>query len=160
MEMSKSTLNDYDPSIANGKDRIILFSGDHPICRVRLRSGHVINEEKILKANPELAKPIKKIRKRFLGFMGEVTVDFILSGKFPEVASISFYIPGTNGREPKFWIAWSKELEHLCWDMDLRRSGTIAEGRIQASDISSMDRSVIVMHQGRYYFKEATQKKD
>lgn len=157
--MSRSSLNDYDPSIANGKDRIILFSGENPLCRVRLRSGHVINEDNILKANPELKKPIKAMRKRFLGFLGEVSVDFILSGKIPEVASISFYIPAADGKESRFWIAWNKELEHLCWDMGLKRSDVIAEGRIQAKDISSMDKSVIVMHQGRYYFKRAEEPK-
>jgi hypothetical protein len=159
--MSRSTLNDYDPSIANGKDRIVLFSGENPLCRVRLRSGHVHNEESILKSNPELKRAIKSMRKRFLGFMGEVSVDFILSGKSPEVASISFYIPAADGKDSKFWIAWTKELEHLCWDMGLKRSDVIAEGRIVAKELSTLTKPVIVMHQGRYYFKKPEeQKKD
>ena len=102
--MSNSIIGDYDPSVFDGKDRVVAFRAD-PVCRVRLRSGHILNEDKILKANPQLVKYVKQMKRVYAGFCGEVTIDFILpEKKRPEVASASFFIPGTNGKDNRFWV--------------------------------------------------------
>ncbi len=157
--MKTALIQDFDQSIVSGKDRMVVFKAN-PVCRVRYRAGHINNEEKILKANPILTKYIKRIKRKFAGFMGEVTVDLLMSedanGKAlePQVASISFYIPAFDGKESKFWIAWSTELEYLCWDLGLEKSTPVAEGRIKMADLEKISEPVILMHQTKYYLMD------
>ena len=157
--MKTTLIQDFDQSIINGKDRVVVFKAN-PVCRVRYRAGHINNEEKILKANPVLNKYIKRIKRKFAGFMGEVTIDFLMidteDGKSaePQVANISFYIPAYDGKESKFWIAWSTELEYLCWDLGIEKSVPVAEGRMRQSDLEKIDAPVILMHQTKYYLMD------
>lgn len=152
--MSNSIIGDYDPAVFDGKDRVVAFKAD-PICRVRLRSGHIMNEGKIIRANPQLAKYIKHMKRWYAGFCGEVTIDFMIPEKGrPEIASASFYVPGRNGKDGRFWVAWSKELEYICFNLGLERANPVAEGRIKREQIEAMAGPVILMSQTKYYLKD------